>query len=116
MNSPRKITIEAVLNGFVCKVGCQTVVFNSIGDLVANLGDYLRNPAAVENQFRANAVNRALLSGIETVPGMESEACPTSPPPPYDSCDKPSAPVSLRQAIYPAKGQCEANQCGTDAR
>lgn len=100
MNTPRKITIEAVLNGFVCKVGCQTVVFDSRTELVNHLLRYLEHPAEVEQGWRQNAMHKEMISGPE---------CP--PPPPYDSCDKPSAPVSLRQAIRPATAQCEANQC-----
>lgn len=54
----REIKITPVLNGFVCKVGCQTVVFQSITEMVKNLEEYYKNPAVVEKQFIAEAVNK----------------------------------------------------------
>ena len=54
----REITITPVLNGFVCKVGCQKVVFECIEDMVENIADYYRNPEKVEKEFLAQAVNK----------------------------------------------------------
>lgn len=51
------IHINPVLNGFVVHVGCQSVVVSSIDDLQKEIGRYYRNPAAVEKEYRANAVN-----------------------------------------------------------
>jgi hypothetical protein len=53
----RDITIKAVLNGFVCQVGCQTVVFESRSELVSALGTYLEKPEDVEKNWRLNALN-----------------------------------------------------------
>lgn len=54
----REITITPVLNGFVCKVGCQKVVFESVSEMARNLEAYYKNPEAVEKEFLAKAVNK----------------------------------------------------------
>lgn len=54
----REITITPVLNGFVCKVGCQTVVFTSVDELALNIEKYYNNPEEMEKQFLAKAVNQ----------------------------------------------------------
>ena len=54
----REITITPVLNGFVCKVGCQQVVFTSAVDLALAIEAYYKNPEAVEKEFLAKAVNK----------------------------------------------------------
>ena len=53
----REITIVAVLNGWLVRVGCQTVVFTSADELVGALRRYLENPVAIEEQFLKSAVN-----------------------------------------------------------
>ena len=45
------IKIKAVLNGYICQVGCQTVVFGSRKKLLKELDRYLNNPAAVEKEY-----------------------------------------------------------------
>ena len=54
----REITITPVLNGFVCKVGCQKVVFESISEMARNLEDYYKNPEETEKRFIKEAVNK----------------------------------------------------------
>jgi len=54
----REVTIEPVLNGFVCRVGCQRVVFASRRELITGLDDYYANPEATEAKFMATAVNK----------------------------------------------------------
>jgi len=54
----REISITPVLNGFICKVGCQKVVFESVVSLVQNLEAYLKDPNAVEARFIRDAVNK----------------------------------------------------------
>lgn len=68
MNAPRKITIEAVLNGYIVKVGCQTVVFNDRNVMVCDLESYLANPQAMEKHYRENALNRAMLDDHNPLP------------------------------------------------
>ena len=76
----REITITPVLNGFVCKVGCQKVVFQSVVDLVRAIERYYEKPEATEKQFLAEAVNK-MNDGpqpCEPVRACE-EACDTGP-------------------------------------
>ena len=55
----RPIAIKTALNGFVVKVGCQTVVFISRADLINHLDQYLKaeNPHQFEETFLAGAIN-----------------------------------------------------------
>lgn len=55
----QRITIEAVLNGFICKVGCQTVVFETAGKLKSELDGYLANPDIVAKNYLKLACNAA---------------------------------------------------------
>jgi len=50
--------IKPVLNGFVCKVGCQTVVFGDTLTLSREIKAYYDNPEATEAKFLAKAVNK----------------------------------------------------------
>ena len=54
----REITITPVLNGFVCKVGCQKVVFQSPSELARAVERYYKNPDETEKEFLAGAVNK----------------------------------------------------------
>lgn len=54
----REIIITPVLNGFLCKVGCQRVVFESVATLVQNLEAYLKDPNETETRFIRDAVNK----------------------------------------------------------
>lgn len=56
----REITIMPVLNGFVCRVGCQTVVVNSIEALVDGIRDYYRNPKETEKKWISSALNKTM--------------------------------------------------------
>ena len=53
----RDINIHPVLNGYVVKVGCQTVVFGGKLALVRALESYLENSEKVEQQYLKEAVN-----------------------------------------------------------
>ena len=72
----RDISIKPVLNGFICKVGCQQVVFESVASLVQNLEAYLKDPSAVEKQFILGAVNK-MTDGPQCMPTACDEADPT---------------------------------------
>lgn len=54
----REITIKPVLNGFVCKVGCQTVVFGDTETLSRQIKAYYDNPEATEATYLRLAVNK----------------------------------------------------------
>ena len=53
----REISIVPVLNGWIVRVGCQTVVFTSADALLGALRRYLEDPIATEEQFLQTAVN-----------------------------------------------------------
>ncbi len=55
------VNIKAVLNGWIIKVGCQTVVFSSKKTMFKEIGLYLTDPNGVEENYRKNAVNSELL-------------------------------------------------------
>jgi len=55
--SARTITIVPALNGFVCQVGCQQVVFNDVAVMCCHITAYYKNPEAVEKSFIEQAVN-----------------------------------------------------------
>lgn len=80
----REITITPVLNGFVCKVGCQKVVFQSVVDLVRAIERYYREPEKTEKEFLAEAVNK-----------MNDCPMPCEPPPRVgDACEEACNTVS----------------------
>lgn len=57
----RAITIEPVLNGFVCRVGCQTVVVKSVDELTIHIHNYYSKPDEYEARFiKENTVNKMM--------------------------------------------------------
>ena len=48
---PRKIIIEAAMNGLVVRVGCTRVVFENTQEFINWLQEYFNNPEATENKF-----------------------------------------------------------------
>ena len=77
----RDIHIKPVLNGFVCTVGCQTVVVNSIDALVDGIRDYYRSPEATEKKWISCALNKTMDS--VPLPAQEAgmrEPCPVPEP------------------------------------
>lgn len=54
----REITITPVLNGFVCHVGCQKVVFSDTTAMLRELGKYYSDPDATEKTYVRDAVNK----------------------------------------------------------
>jgi len=53
----REIHIAPVLNGFVCTVGCQQVVFESRAKLLVELERYLSRPQMTEQEYLEHSVN-----------------------------------------------------------
>lgn len=78
---PREITIRPVLNGYVCKVGCQTLVFQSRENMINALRDYLERPDAIEEMYRRNSIHKEMLNIGPEVP----------PPPTQCDCGTQSA-------------------------
>lgn len=56
----RDIRIKPVLNGFVCEVGCQTVVFNDLSDMTNQIKRYYKNPEEVEKEFITACLNKTM--------------------------------------------------------
>lgn len=78
----RNITIVPVLNGFICQVGCQQVVFTNVSNLLEQLDAYLRHPESTtaamletacnakmfERQVRSDLVENQLTTGQNVQP------------------------------------------------
>lgn len=47
----RDIIIKKVLNGYILKVGCQTVVFEQKNQMLSEIGRYYDNPSLVEKEY-----------------------------------------------------------------
>ena len=84
----RDITIHAVLNGFEVKVGCQTVVFTDITEMLKEIKRYLKNPETVEKEYLEKALNAkhvvpgiALATQYYAPPGGSTSASPQAYPP-----------------------------------
>jgi len=73
----RNIIITPVLNGWVCKVGCSEVVFDSKGVMLQRLSDYIDNPLAVEKEFQTKALNKFTNQVPE--PAMSEAGCSSAP-------------------------------------
>ena len=51
----RDVLIQAVLNGWKVKVGCQEVVFHNSTEMLVTLKRYYEEPDAVEREFLSTA-------------------------------------------------------------
>lgn len=63
----RSVTVNAVLNGWTVKCGCQTLVYTDPDKLVGDLRDYLNDPEAKEKAVVESAVNKRLLQNIPQI-------------------------------------------------
>lgn len=74
------ISINPVLNGFVCTVGCQTVVFASASELLFHLGEYLNDPKKKQKEFIANSCNakHSKLEQVEEIRHDLARGCSVS--------------------------------------
>jgi hypothetical protein len=52
----RIITIEPVLNGFVCNIGCQRAVYRDVVEMLADLNAYYADPEGTSKQFLENTL------------------------------------------------------------
>lgn len=78
----KEIQIRPALNGYVCRVGCQEVVFNDRQVLLLSLREYLDQPEEVEARFLNLALNKMPPVTIPQNPerfdphrAMQAEAC-----------------------------------------
>lgn len=51
------VNIRPVLNGWTVEVGCQTVVFTSLDELLKEMKAYLEDPRATEVRYRKEGIN-----------------------------------------------------------
>ena len=54
----RTITIESILNGWICTVGCRRVAFISLAEMMRELERYLKDPKLVEKEYLETAINK----------------------------------------------------------
>ena len=64
----RTVTIDAALNGFIAKVGCQTLVYSDRKTLLDDLDAYMADPKKKEADMRETALNKRLLQEPEIAP------------------------------------------------
>ncbi len=57
----KTVTIKPVLNGWIVKVGCQTVVFEKLNTMLDELRRYIEYPEETEKRYEKNAVNKNLV-------------------------------------------------------
>jgi hypothetical protein len=71
----RSINIDPVLNGYIVRVGCQTVVFDNKPALLSALSEYLDKPEEVEKRFLSFPLNNPANHpcGSEEVPRRSSD-------------------------------------------
>jgi hypothetical protein len=77
-----EIHIKPVLNGYVCNVGCQTVVFNDLPAMLGELNAYLTDPRKTEIEYRETALNHkwTLDNGPAAVPQSFGISTQSQPP------------------------------------
>ena len=97
-----KITIDYALNGLVCTIGCQTVVFESIDGFLQELNKYLRDPRKTEVEWRKNQMFNTLSQEVAVAaPEMplanriRGDGFSLNPPPPPDFGECQSRPLSF---------------------
>lgn len=59
---PRDIKIVTVLNGWLVHVGCQTLVFTSLLDMLNATRDYLQAPKETQEKYLKESVNSEFFS------------------------------------------------------
>lgn len=92
----RPIQIEPVFHGFIVRVGCKTLVFESADTLVKELKAYLKNPEKAQREW---LMERASNRNNETIP----------PPPAPGALRAPEMPMTANAATLPNEGHIVAN-------
>lgn len=59
---PKDIRIVTVLNGWLVHVGCQTIVFTSLLDMLNAIRDYLQAPKETQEKYLKESVNSEFFS------------------------------------------------------
>lgn len=69
----RAIIITPVLNGFVCGIGCQTVVFNDTKTMLAEIGKYYAKPDETEAVWLKKALNNVNMGPVPMPPPEDAQ-------------------------------------------
>jgi hypothetical protein len=72
----RELHITPVLNGFVVKVGCQTVVFRDVESLGEAITKYYHNPKLIEENYIKFAVNKMMGNPAQPTEPIYSDGQP----------------------------------------
>ncbi len=91
----RPVTIKAVLSGWIAEVGCQTLVFNTLDDLIMSLKEYLIHPVQEERKFLTQSVNA---NNIKSEPETARDPLIGTPEP------GPGGAFTYRGTIPPPRG------------
>ena len=51
IQTAQEVKIQKVLNGYILKIGCKTVVFEQKNQMLLELARYYDNPQAVEKEY-----------------------------------------------------------------
>lgn len=91
----RDIRIEAVLNGFIVAAGCQRLAYTSVGELIADLESYLREPEATEKRIlKDKGINRKHTMVEQTAPEARPVVLQAQQPSEPYPVDEPNQPLN----------------------
>lgn len=102
----REVTISPVLNGWIVRVGCQTLVYDDKSDLLRDFVAFLEDPVKTERRIVETAVNRQI-----TMPGMRTPAMACEDPGTIGVNTDGVRPFT-REEIDRAAGQLRAESSG----
>lgn len=57
-NQMKEVRIEPVLNGWIVRIGCASVVALNKEAMLSEIGRYIDDPGGVTKEYAANAVNQ----------------------------------------------------------
>jgi hypothetical protein len=75
----REFTVTPVLNGYVVRVGCQLLVFESRKNLVATIDSYLQAPEVMEKAIVEDSINAKHMPGLGGPQQIQPTEYPTPP-------------------------------------
>ncbi len=87
----REINIRPALNGWVCQIGCQTIVFNDKTHMLNEIGRYIDDPKAIEAEYWRHSPNKQLKP--ELVPAPDVNYGMAAEPRPKREALRPNRPV-----------------------
>lgn len=98
------IKIDVVLNGFVCEVGCQRVVYQTREALLEELRKYLTDPQATEKEYQGCALNARIIGcGDQPDPGAPLRAATQERQQPGQVARHPGPPANVYEPPGPER-------------